>query len=394
MSEQSSKIPNLETLATQEQQLNERLASNTVAASADEVAMYTTQASEEKTNVAQAQVGRRGQLIQRSANMAIEHAFFEPVHTEFVQLTPSFQAQVADTSRTNLVGYVAGQKSARGNHMNQQNPTVLTEHDALSGLDAFLADVASLDDESKSSKYAASMREGLTFIGEREYAQAVTAIAEDWKQKLAKNPQLQICALAKMIDPNKIKSDSYMLDSILGEYTDDEIISLGNRLVVDVDKLIAGNEQVEVILVDDWTNSAAQLGTAIDTVVQDYPQYANKISIQLIAASKQRLARGVAGTDPYREGNEVLVVPVSAYFQANKASVAEAHITGSHGSMDYDFENEFGDMAYALAKSRGEVEPVDLPPLTNVARPYKMIGYRTSNVFRVRKLQAQNKHIT
>ncbi|MBC7546687.1 hypothetical protein H7171_02980 [Candidatus Saccharibacteria bacterium] len=299
---------------------------------------------------------------------------------EYVKNAPNFLEQIADTSRINLVHYVPNQKAARGTHLDQSKAVSLTEHDALQGLYDFLSQTATLKDGGKPAIKATSMLEGLTFIGEREYNEATAAIAEDWKGQLTVDKQLQICAIAGKIRSGVMKSDSYTLDKILGNFSDEELQAFKGRLVLEPSELEAGNESLRLLLIDDWTSSGMQLRDAGSSVLAAYPKYADRLSVQLIAASKERLETGILANTS--RGDE-MVLPVNTYFVANDAPDAQAHITGAHSSLDYGFENEMGNMVYQLSKSRGDDE-TNLPPLTNVARPYKRPGYQTKNIKRLR----------
>ena len=116
----------------------------------------------------------------------------------------------------------------------------------LHQLDEFLAKIEALG-----GKYAVDaqfMRENLTFIGEKEYKEAVAGIAANWKALLEADAKLQICVIAgeiaksknsqgKMIYDNQIKSDEYLLDNILANFTEEDWEKYGGRILVDRDDI-------------------------------------------------------------------------------------------------------------------------------------------------------------
>ena len=73
------------------------------------------------------------------------------------------------------------------------------------------------------------MRENLTFIGEKEYKEAAAGIAASWLATLEADDDLHIYAVAgeiaklkKATYNNQIKSDEYLLDNILANFTEED----------------------------------------------------------------------------------------------------------------------------------------------------------------------------
>jgi len=122
-------------------------------------------------------------------------------------------------------------------------------------------------------------------------------------------------------------------------------------------------------MLDDWTISGSQLKSASASVISDYPKYKDRIEIQLIAATEERIQEGL---EVYSKDDQWIYnatsVPVNAYFAANAAPReyaprSGAHITGAHCAVDFDFNNDVAEMARNLN--------INMPPATNIVRPYR-----------------------
>jgi hypothetical protein len=294
---------------------------------------------------------------------------------EFVKTAPVFVEQVQDKSRTNIIEYVAGQREALATETNDHILVKgLTEHESLQGLYDFLETVA--DSDSTYAADAQSMIENLTFIGGSEYQEAAQAIAGKWLARLHENPNVQICVITN--NESRVKSSEYLLDAILGNISDNELEKVQGRIITDPNMLTAEPEDCNIILLDDWVISGSQIKSGYATVIDTHPQYKNSIEVQLLAATEDRIKNGLIVTDwSLRQPNKL---PINAYYAAHAASAdsapkSGAHITGAHCATDFDFNNKI----LVMAQDRG----VDMPPATNIVRPYRKPGVVLENLRRL-----------
>lgn len=231
------------------------------------------------------------------------------------------------------------------------------------------------------------MRENLTFIGEKEYKEAAVGIAASWKAALEANTDLQICVIAGeiKINKNQIKSDEYLLDNILANFTEEDWEKYGDRIIVDRDDIAnMPKENLRVVLLDDWTISGSQLRDVYHSLVDQYPEIEDQIEMQLIVANEQRIKYGLSVDELMGDGKKI---PVRAYFSAHDSKTAKngAYITGFHSSVDYDFEKLVRRMLWHAEGREKKSEPrgeMYMPPGTNIVRPYSKDGYKLTNIER------------
>lgn len=231
--------------------------------------------------------------------------------------------------------------------------------------------------------------DNLTFIGEKEYAEASRGIALYWKSYLDKNPESQLYVETPVTGSNRrrIKSDVYMLDRILAHFTDEEMKQYKGRLVVsDTSLLQKDSAKLKVVLIDDWTISGTQIRSGYREFAGKNPELAECLEIQLIVASSDRIARGLENLsytmDNARVGDENVPIVTRAYFVAHRAdetysSANGARISGSHSSVDFGFTNDL---------SMANMGEKQLPGLVSVCRPYRQEGYSPTNLERLEKM--------
>lgn len=316
------------------------------------------------------------------------------------EVAPRLSDQLADDEedRGNIITYIAGLGKSLGTKTSEDSyrgdRAEITEYEMLRQLDEFLAKM----EGSLGGKYAddaRSIRDKLTFIGEKEYKKAAAGIAANWKAVLEADANLQICVIAgeiaklkdkktkdKTIYGNQIKSDEYLLEAILANFSEEDWEKYGGRVLVDRDDIAqAPKEHLRVVLLDDWTISGWQLRKVYISLIGQYPEIRKQIEVQLITANKQRIEQGLA-VDWLYTGEKL---PVKAYYSAHysKTAARGAHITGSHSTSDFDFEVTIARM---VKRARSlSMEDVCMPPGTNIVRPYRKDGVTRDSLVNIER---------
>lgn len=275
----------------------------------------------------------------------------------------------------------------------------LTESEVLRQLDTFLSGISALGDLNMSLVADAwYMRENLTFIGEKEYKEAAAGIAASWMTSLEADNDLQIYAVAgeiaklknmsdKVVYKNQIKSDEYLLDNILANFTEGDWEKYGDRIIVDRDDIAKiPKEHLRVVLLDDWTISGLQLSIVYSSLSRQYPELKDSIEAQLIVANEQRIKHGLE-VDWLRDSENI---PVKAYFLAHDSMEAEqgVHITGYHSAVDFDFEITIKNMVNVARGLLGaDGKDIHMPPGTNIVRPYRKDGVTRDSLVNIERVR-------
>ena len=305
-----------------------------------------------------------------------------------VKEAPRLAVQATDKSRrTDKITYLAGMYEYVGTATNRSRYSSqaqrLSEHASIRGYREALDEMEGLlgNRASRREKEAIRhLRDNITFIGKKEYKEATKAAAVYWKTLLDTDPELKIyvCTQAISSGEGEVKSDEYFIDRVIAQFSDDELEKYHGRLTMNVaDIRDADPRHVRVVLMDDWTISGSQLRFASEVILEQLPQLAGRIEIQLIAASRERIALGLEGingrvTSGAQESN--ISIPVRAYYVAHDADIRIGEssrgvcVTGAHSSVDFGFDETLAKLA--------ERAGVTLPPLTNIVRPYRKIGYK------------------
>jgi hypothetical protein len=301
-----------------------------------------------------------------------------------VKEAPPLEEQLKET-RDNLITY----KSELSDDPKEQT---IAESIALVELKEYMDEAVEFGDAEGGTlaEEARSLRDTLTFIGEKEYQEAAAGIALYWKALLERNPNQQILALAgvgktfgeERDSKAKFKSDDYLLDNVLAHFSDEEVEKYKGRLITESSGITAETaKDLRVILLDDWTISGLQLQDAAGDFNMYFPQFASSVEIQLIVASDERVKYGLKKTE-YASGRyNVLPVPVRAYFRAHNATYesshkSNAHITGAHSTVDYDFRDVINHIQAATRIDSDRIDPgqrVRLqarPALAGIVRTY------------------------
>ena len=334
-----------------------------------------------------------------SDEISPEEVYWRLESERVVKVAPRLDEQLAGKAedRSNVITCITGMNKSLGtdtsNDRYRKYRTDLTESEVLHQLDAFLADIGTLGDLDMSLVADAwYMRENLTFIGEKEYREAAAGIAASWMTSLEADNDLQIYAVAgeiaklkKATYKNQIKSDEYLLDNILANFTEGDWEKYGDRIIVDRDDIAKiPKEHLRVVLLDDWTISGLQLSIAYSSLSRQYPELKDSIEAQLIVANEERIKHGLAAS--WLRNSES--IPVKAYFLAHDSIEAEhgTHITGYHSAVDFDFEVTIKNMVGAARELLGaDGKDVHMPPGTNIVRPYSKDGYKLTNIERARQ---------
>ncbi len=303
-----------------------------------------------------------------------------------VKEAPRFAEQVGDVTRTNPIMYMHDmdrpQPAAASDPDFTHKRTVMTEHDMLVGMDTFLRDVEEYargeDTLVTEHDFAKALRENLTFIGQKEYLEATRGIADYWKALLDKNPDQQILAVTGKINSIRVKSDQYLLEHILQNFTDEEAEKYHKRLIVDAEDVTATDpKNLRIVVLDDWTISGSQLRYVVSHVKETLPGFEASVEMQLVAAREQRIKDGFNATSESFNDPKDIRVPLRAYYMAHHSDHAirsSAHITGFHSSVDYDFETTIGWTVATLQRQGAPQNLQTMPPLTNIVRPYRREG--------------------
>jgi hypothetical protein len=314
-----------------------------------------------------------------------------------VKDAPRVRDIAADGSRKNAIRHYRGYGGSAGaSAPSPENEFILSEQESVAGLVGFLEAFVREKDSIKSNTYtmyqetveelsatAADMLENLTYIGEKERTEAIKGIAASWKDRLMKNPKLQLCALAAISDSTTVKSDQFMLDGILAEFTDEELEQFSGRLVTSVDDLTADPEDVSIVMLDDWIISGSQMKSAYQVVANDpaISKYLERIEIQLVTSTQSRIDNGLTVVNNYGVGQN-RVVPIRSYFRSHEAARKtvytkdghKAYETGSHSSVDYDYETSYiSEMLTQINLMNGSLGKVQetMPAATRVVREYR-----------------------
>lgn len=303
----------------------------------------------------------------------------------FAKLAPRFVNQVADDSRTDAFTY--------GLHFLPEELLVnnhgqMTEAQGLKELYGFLTRyLKDTRDHTGAYRYpevaaqAQSMLDNLTFIGEKEYTEAVHGLAQYWKMYLDADANRQVCVLARVSDsakyPGVLKSDVYLRDRILQTFTDEELKRYSGRIVGEFDDVSAEPEKTKIVFIDDWSISGTQLRRVHEELSRDrrFLRYvgAGSVEANLLVGSQEQLQKGI----PLKDGIvSKRSLKVRAYFQSHHAAPAmnpnKGHVTGLHSSVNFDFEGPINRSMVKILANMGRMRMRQpLIALANVVRPYR-----------------------
>ncbi len=308
-----------------------------------------------------------------------------------VKEIPAFSEVAGDETRQNKLKAVVDSRRELSTSELGSNPNgtvrTMTEYEALQQYLGFVAnDMRQIADINYVS---ASLEQDISFIGEKEYNEAAKGIALYWKAFLDKGADFQVFVSTTVTARGGYtKSDTYLLDRILSNFTDKELQKYAGQLVLhDGDITQKSPEKVKVVLLDDWTISGAQLRSGYTDFCAAHPELTKSVEIQLMIATRDRLAMGleemqtsqVSQHGTYSMTAHDVPTVVRAYYVARQAdevgrSAHEARITGSHSSVDFGFASDIGQ--YKTPDS-------NMPALASIVRPYRAKGYKPQNINRL-----------
>ena len=225
--------------------------------------------------------------------------------------------------------------------------------------------------------------DNLSYIGEREYAEAVRGIAVYWKWFLDKDSENQLYVdTVVTTGMSYFKSDAYMLDRILEHFSDNEMAKYQGRLLTKGSETTQDDpHKLKVVLLDDWTISGSQLREGYSDFVRAHPSLVSSVEVQLIIASAERVTMGIERISCFVDGEWSNNVPMvaRAYYIAHKSDVGDgpavgSRITGSHSSVDFGFTADIG----TYPRTDG------YPVLADVAPVYRQNGYTPKNIDRLK----------
>lgn len=299
-----------------------------------------------------------------------------------VKQAPRLIEQLSDRSRKNIVASVMGNVALLTSDVDGVSRTresyVLeeTEQQTISGLYGDLNALIAAQRGESGARYAASLREDMTFIGQKEFVEATKGIAAYWRERLSRNPQKKLFILlgevsrlddvAYKAPKDKVKSDEYVMDAVINNFSREDLQQFSQRILID-EKELENESDVGVIMLDDWTISGTEMTEQRNSFVQRHPELASHMELQLIVSDFRRIA---AGFQPLGKDDDEPWLPVRSYYVANDVplSVQGAYITGSHSS-DYTLAGNVVSLC-----SDGDALPQGL----QVKRPYHHEQYKTT----------------
>jgi hypothetical protein len=326
--------------------------------------------------------------------------------------SPNLFDQVADDTRRRLIRSAADTEHGLGADTsisgNVPKTNVYTEQGALSQTMFLLEEAMTNPNVPQDiAKRAEDIYENLSFIGEKELAEATHAIAEYWKTYLKDNPGVSLFIItsktfeadSEEVEDDEIqdddighvsenKSDEYILDRILSNFNDEELCECGERLLFsDSEYNERDPQKIKTVVVDDWIMSGQQMRDTLDRTFEHIKP--ESLEINLVISNEDRLAHG------FTSSHVATPIPVKAHFRSRTADhpyasqFGGAYLTAAHSTGDYPFEGTMGEIVDALNRTRLHgAEKFYMPPLANIVRPYYAPDYHPHNVERLSLLRA------
>lgn len=298
----------------------------------------------------------------------------------WVREAPLFHDLVADDTRTNPIRHWRSQTKTRTAERQGAVPpedeiVELTEHEALVQLDRFLKHAAQElsytgnPEHMELAERAHDIHTNLYYIGEKEFEEAAAGIADLWKSYLREDPKRQLCiplGVVRTEDYSWKKSSEYLYEQIMGHFSEQEFKLYHKRITTELRRLRKDADHTRVILLDDWSISGTQLGNGfgcVNEAIHGDKNLLKMIEVNLVAASPRQIEESKI------QGR---TIPARAYFRTSPYErygdvQREPLITGTHSSVDFNFEDPIEKMVKALNELHPD-RPTDMPPCTNILR--------------------------
>jgi hypothetical protein len=242
------------------------------------------------------------------------------------------------------------------------------------------------------AKQAKSIRENLTFIGEREFQEATAGLATIWKAYLDEDPKRQLCIItgASKLPQYRLveKSDSFVKKAVLANFKEDEDEKYLDRMVDSPDDLTAQPVDARVVILDDWSVSGRQMFSVLNDLFKNKSalKYASSMEINLLAAPKGRIDKGL------QFGLKTTLIKVRAYYEAYEARETgdkdvECHITGAHSTVNFGFGVTIEELVKTLNRQTKAIgqKSYKIPAIASIYRDYWRTSYPDSSQNSARK---------
>lgn len=265
-----------------------------------------------------------------------------------------------------------------------------TEREGLVELASFLRDVFNSDAlEPELRKTAKDMLESLVFVGEEELSRACEGLSAYYKGFLDEDPENVIVLTSEISDESLTKSDVYVLERILQNFSDAELESLDSRIILGVEGLNTAPAKTKIVVSDDRMITGSQVEDALLSLAHKVPaQYLPSLEVNLVTATQEDFDNGIPLFEESwmkHMGDEyqpLVTVPIKAHFKIPGAKTRNHMVTGAHSASDMGFETPISAMVEALNDLDPD-NPTYMPALTNISRPY-----RNLDPVRMKKLKA------
>jgi hypothetical protein len=218
---------------------------------------------------------------------------------------------------------------------------------------------------------ASSIRNELCFIGTEDLLEACTGIAEHWIKKLQDSKKDLFIGLK--YDESSIYIYNLVMDKLQALIPDSSRSALSRR-IHPISTSLAANpssrlrakvQEGQVICIDDWSISGAQMQDAVNDLQDVYGLKPSDIEINLVCSMSKHIATGIAGA------------PVRSYFKRSTPPDTHSHatVTGAHCDTDYGFRSMIEACLQSLHTCPG-YERIPFPALSSVARTYRYTDRR------------------
>lgn len=294
---------------------------------------------------------------------------------QWVMEAPRAIDMYGDVDRTNIIRSEFVENTPRRYQVHERE---FTEIEGLQDLISFLDAVerkATEVDNTELSATAAAMRENFRFIGDKEFNEATTVIAQRMVEKIREGKQVYVNII-------KQRSERYTCLRILEAFSalTEQEPSLRESVK------LGGQHDIAQVAKDDIANSHI-------VVADDFAVSGNRINGGTYRMMEYLHAEGISYNDALRAIEATIIaMPVSLYESRltvrdqpyNLFSVygvpeyrkpdgglyvfTGVSMSGAHCSVDYGFECDLDQMSTFM---RDQGEPVTTPLLTHIDRPYK-----------------------